>query len=157
MGVVYVSAPPSAPQDSSEFREMARDPHEVVYRLRDALGRAYAVREVRSLSADSAIATAMHADTFRADRVAYALDARAAGGYPGSASARIRWLRDEPDEVRLEVDAGAPAPAGPPAFVVLADAWFPGWAAQVDGTNVPLWRVDRSLRGVRVPAGRHEI
>src|SRR5262249_33833682 len=116
MGIVYISAPPGVPQDSAEFREVARDAHEVVYRLRDALGRVYAVPRVRRLPADSAIVAAMNADGFHADRVAYALDAAAAGEYPGSSSAHIAWSRDEPDELVLGVDAAAPA------FVVIADA-----------------------------------
>jgi uncharacterized membrane protein YfhO len=53
--------------------------------------------------------------------------------------------------VALETEAAAPA------FVVLADAWFPGWSARVDGRETALHRVNQLVRGVAVPAGRHRV
>ncbi len=44
-----------------------------------------------------------------------------------------------------------------PAVVVLADTWHPSWQARVDGEPVHLGRVDEVLRGVALPAGRHQI
>jgi hypothetical protein len=151
LGIVYVSSPPETPQDTSAFTPVGRAPGEVVYRLRAALGRAYAVGRVDVLAADAQVTPGMLADGFRADSVAYTFERDAGGAYAGSASARITWRRDEPDELALGVDAPAPA------FVVIADAWFPGWSARRDGTPVPVWRVDHSLRGVSLPAGRHEL
>lgn len=151
LGVVYVSSPPQTPQDSTAFAVLERAPGEIVYRLRHALGRAYAVDAVRVLDAESSVVAAMGADGFRADSVALTLDAAAAGDYPGSAAARIEWLRDEPDELALRVEAAAPA------FVVIADAWFPGWSAELDHERVPVSRVDHLLRGIAVPAGKHEL
>ncbi|MGZ3428971.1 MAG: glycosyltransferase family 39 protein, partial [Polyangia bacterium] len=52
---------------------------------------------------------------------------------------------------RLSLDAPADG------FVVLADAWFPGWRVAVDGVPGELLRVDHALRGVLVPRGRHAI
>ena len=151
MGIVYVSSPPGTEQDPSEFIEVARAEQEVVVRLRDALGRAYAVRSVRALTSEGDVGRAMAADSFRADSVAYTLEADAAGDWPGSEAARIAWLRDDPDELALRVDCVAPA------FVVVADAWFPGWTATLDSAPVPVRRVDHSVRGVAVPAGQHEL
>jgi uncharacterized membrane protein YfhO len=42
-------------------------------------------------------------------------------------------------------------------FVVMADAWDPGWRARVDAGPVPLLRADVAFRAVAVPAGRHRI
>src|SRR5205085_8298548 len=42
-------------------------------------------------------------------------------------------------------------------MVILADTWFPGWKATVDGKPERIWEVDAALRGVVVPAGRHHI
>ncbi|HEX5066844.1 MAG TPA: YfhO family protein, partial [Myxococcota bacterium] len=44
-----------------------------------------------------------------------------------------------------------------PAAIVLADAWFPGWEARVDGVQAPLLRANLAFRAVAVPAGEHEI
>lgn len=58
----------------------------------------------------------------------------------------------------LEVDLAVDVPAGPnPALVVLADAWDDEWVAELDGEPVEVARVDHGLRGVWVPAGRHEL
>jgi hypothetical protein len=57
-------------------------------------------------------------------------------------------------EIRAELDR--------PGLVVLSDLFYPGWIARVisaDGqaTDVPLWRTNRIMRGVALPAGRHRI
>jgi uncharacterized membrane protein YfhO len=41
--------------------------------------------------------------------------------------------------------------------VVLADAWAPGWRAEVDGARVECLRVGGYFRGVAVPAGAREV
>ncbi|MGL5097449.1 MAG: YfhO family protein [Planctomycetia bacterium] len=42
-------------------------------------------------------------------------------------------------------------------FVVLADTFYPGWTATVDGAPVPILRANRAMRAVPTPAGDHEI
>jgi hypothetical protein len=44
-----------------------------------------------------------------------------------------------------------------PGFVVLADSYYPGWRATVDGEHTPIYRADSVLRAVYVPAGQHEV
>jgi hypothetical protein len=43
-------------------------------------------------------------------------------------------------------------PGGPPGLLVLAEAYYPGWRARVDGVEAPTVRVDTHLRGVVLPA-----
>jgi len=41
---------------------------------------------------------------------------------------------------------------------VFSEVYFPwGWKATVDGTEVPLGRVNYVLRAMRVPAGEHTV
>jgi hypothetical protein len=54
---------------------------------------------------------------------------------------------------RLEVDAEASGPA----LLVVNDAWWPGWRARVDGSDVPLLPADVLVRAVPFPAGRHRL
>ncbi len=44
-----------------------------------------------------------------------------------------------------------------PALVVVAEAWFPGWTARVDGAPAPVVPADGGLLGVAVDAGEHVI
>ena len=40
---------------------------------------------------------------------------------------------------------------------MVSDSYYPGWRAAVDGRPVPLLRTNVLLRGVPVPAGRHQV
>jgi hypothetical protein len=71
----------------------------------------------------------------------------AVSGFAGSS--RVRRLAS--DRVSLEVEASS---AG---FVVLADAFDPGWRATVDGRQVPILRANVAFRAVAVPGGRHAV
>jgi hypothetical protein len=42
-------------------------------------------------------------------------------------------------------------------YLVLKQAWYPGWRATVDGRRVPIYRADLALQAVAVPAGRHTV
>lgn len=77
------------------------------------------------------------------------LEAPAAGhaGFSGSA----RLVSYLPDRVRIDVETSAPG------YVVLVDAYDPGWRATVDGREVPLLRANVAFRAVPVAAGRHEV
>ena len=66
---------------------------------------------------------------------------------PGSA----RLTSDRPQRVAIAVEAAADA------WLVLADAWFPGWTATLNGTPLPVLRANYLVRAVAVPAGRHEV
>lgn len=43
------------------------------------------------------------------------------------------------------------------AWLVLADSYFPGWIAQIDGADAPLYKADYNFRAVFVPAGAHTV
>ncbi len=42
-------------------------------------------------------------------------------------------------------------------WLVVADTWYPGWQATLDGRPVPLLRADGLFKAVQVPAGEHNI
>jgi hypothetical protein len=42
-------------------------------------------------------------------------------------------------------------------FVVLADSYYPGWRARVDGEETAVYRANSILRAVYLPAGVHEV
>ena len=59
----------------------------------------------------------------------------------------VRVVNYSTKTIELEVDATADG------YLVLTDAFFPGWSAQIDGVDVPIYRADVMFRAVPVPAG----
>ncbi len=60
-------------------------------------------------------------------------------------------VREEAGELELEVKATARA------LVVVADVFYPGWRAYVDGRPTKIYRVNRIMRGVVVDPGVHRV
>ncbi len=54
---------------------------------------------------------------------------------------------------RVELQVRAPAAA----YLVLADAWYPGWTATVNGEALPIYRANILFRAVAVPAGESRV
>lgn len=44
-----------------------------------------------------------------------------------------------------------------PTYVVVSQAWFPGWKAYVNGEEVPVWRANFAFNAIPVPAGSNTI
>ncbi|MCH2187673.1 YfhO family protein [Myxococcota bacterium] len=67
----------------------------------------------------------------------------------GAENARI--VVDDLHEVEINVSLSAPG------LVVLADSYYPGWVAEVDGMPATILPTNHLFRGVRVPAGDHRV
>jgi hypothetical protein len=57
------------------------------------------------------------------------------------------------DQTRVQVAVRGDADG----LLVLGDPWYPQWRVEVDARPAELLRVDHTLRGVRVPAGSHQV
>jgi hypothetical protein len=125
-----------------------------IYANPSALPRAFLVdRQVVAPSATAARDTVTGA-RFPAREVAVT-ERRIEGIGEGTEGARspgtARIVDYEAERVTVETDSQAPA------LLVLTDSWFPGWKAEVDGTEADVQRVDYVIRGVSVPAGSHRV
>jgi len=65
------------------------------------------------------------------------------------AAATITELRDTSMVVRTT--------SSQPAFLLTADAFYPGWKATIDGQPTQLYRADYAIRGVVIPTGEHLV
>lgn len=86
---------------------------------------------------------------------------------------RAAVLLEEPSSPRLDAAAADPgtaevraisanrivvhADARRPAYLVLSEAYYPGWRARVDGEVAPLYRADYLFRAVYLGPGSHEV
>ena len=124
----------------------------LTFRLPDALPRARVVGRARALEGREALVALFDpafdfaSETTLSGPGASAAATAARGGHGDVRIAELRGGR-----VRLEAELDAPG------FVVLADAWDPGWRARVDGRPAELFRANVVLRAVAVGAGRHVV
>ena len=73
-------------------------------------------------------------------------------GGGGAGQGRVVWERFDPDHRVLRVRATAPA------LMVIAENWFPGWVAEIDGVELPVRRANLTLQAIEIPsAGDHRI
>jgi hypothetical protein len=138
---------------------MAREPDVLVYRLQGA-ARARIVRAARRMPDDARAADRLRQPDFDPDKEILLLDApdsvhptveEAGGGPPADGPGRATITHE--DARHLVVDAVAPQDA----FLLLADMYYPGWRAEVDGVATPIHRANISLRGIALPKGQHTV
>lgn len=65
--------------------------------------------------------------------------------------ARARIVSESSREIVVDATTEADA------FLVLADTFYPGWVAELDGQRVPIYRANLSVRGLQLPKGQHHI
>jgi hypothetical protein len=70
-------------------------------------------------------------------------------GVEGRGTVKIVGFENEKVDLQTEADA--------PAIMVLAEAWYPGWEAEVNGRPANAFPVNGWMRGVAVPAGKAEV
>jgi hypothetical protein len=74
-------------------------------------------------------------------------------GTESSSATPGRAVVTREDPLEIVIDAEAPVDG----FLLLADTFYPGWSAQVDGKFVPLYRANVMLRGIQLPRGHHQV
>lgn len=73
------------------------------------------------------------------------------GSPTGAGSDQVQVLEYTPERVEVAVDLAAPG------YLVLTDAWYPGWRAWIDGEEVEVLAADLLFRAVALDAGRHRV
>ncbi|MDY7077570.1 MAG: YfhO family protein [Chloroflexota bacterium] len=134
--------------DEGRFR-LAHSGDVKVYENLGALGRAFLVHKA-VVAADDGAALALMRDT-AFDPAQVVLLESSSMPQPLRGAGRARVTHYAPERVEVEVDTESPG------YLVLTDAWYPGWEAAVDGEPVPVQRANLLFRAVAVDAGQHHV
>lgn len=79
---------------------------------------------------------------------------RDSGGLPDGgdpADGKVQLAAMEPGHYALRTECGTDA------YLVVSEAWYPGWTVEVDGVRSELLRADHLIQAVRLPAGKHDV
>jgi hypothetical protein len=161
-GVTHVLSP--FPQQGDALTLVSHAGNAYVYRV-DGAARVRFVRAARSVTTDQETAKRLLDLSFDPDREILLYEA------PESVHPTVDEITDAPQDAAGSATPGgraavtrehareivieAEAPAN--GFLLLADTFYPGWTAQVDGTPTPIYRANHSVRGIQLPKGRHEV
>jgi hypothetical protein len=124
-----------------------------IYENLDALPRAFLVPHARVAIDDAAAIAAMKDKAFDPAQTVVLNKAFAQANQDAvqSETHTANILSYEPERVVVETNGDHDG------WLVLTDAWYPGWRARVDGAPVEIERADVLFRAVPVPAGHHRI
>ncbi len=66
--------------------------------------------------------------------------------FRGDSSGQILSVRETPQAIEMQIQTNGRV------ALVMADTWYPGWRATVNGENVPIYRANGAFRAVIIPA-----
>jgi hypothetical protein len=156
MSVRYVATvEPAPPWLDTRWRRVASVHEPFLYENPAALPRARRLARAEPTPADPQAALERLVDPSFDPRTTVLLDplpAEAAGlDASPDPEATTAFEVDEPEHVVIRTRGSRPA------VLVLADAFYPGWQARLDGAPTPLLRADTAFRAVLVPPGTHRV
>jgi hypothetical protein len=167
LGVRYRLQPASERLKKGAWQPVSTDPHPhayclfaggvqqlppyIVYENQETFPRAFVVPAAGPMPGPAQALEALKATDFRRKVLLEGLAPMEECGPPGG-TFRPATIREYlPNRVSVAADSEAPG------YLVLADVWFPGWVATVDGLPATLYRANYLFRAVPVPAGRSEV
>jgi hypothetical protein len=120
-----------------------------LYRLPDAPGRAWVVPAARQVPPDQILAVL--ADPNFDPTTEVLLESPVHNLQSPIFNPQSLALHDGPNRVTIRAALDAPG------YLVLADTWYPGWQAMVDGEHAELLRANYAFRAVSLEAGEHTV
>ncbi|HEU0076691.1 MAG TPA: YfhO family protein, partial [Longimicrobiaceae bacterium] len=123
----------------------------LVYENLGALPRAYLVPQVVTTAPDASGLEAMRQPAFDPRTTAVVAAAAPVRLPAGPLNGAAQVAEYTPDRVVVQTRADREA------LLVLADNFYAGWEARVDGRPAPVLRTNHTFRGVVVPAGSHRV
>ncbi|MBI3854222.1 MAG: YfhO family protein [Planctomycetes bacterium] len=143
---------PGPKQEPPGWRAVGELPSGIVYENPRALPRAFLVGRSVNTSSDEERLRFMVSPEFDPRRVV--VTERESGGLQDGGETEksvVRLASREPGGYALVTESPADA------FLVLAEAYYPGWMVEVDGAPAELLRANHLMQAVRLTAGRHDV
>jgi hypothetical protein len=149
LGIKYIVASKTgAPADGKIVSVFEGDPQINIYLNQSALARVLFVGEALIVPTHDAAWEAIRADKFDPGKQVVL-----EGGQPVNTQpqATLTILQYGINAVSVAVETDQPG------YLVLSDAYYPGWRATVDGQPEPILRANYAFRAVYIPAGQHTV
>jgi hypothetical protein len=142
---------PGPKQEPPGWRAVGQLPSGIVYENPRALPRAFLVgRSVVLESAEERLKF-LSQPSFDGRRIVVLEAPTNAPSGPDEVAGTVQLAAMEPGSYALRADCPVDA------YLVLSEAYYPGWTVQVDGAPAALLRADHLLQAVRLPAGAHDV
>ena len=120
-----------------------------VYRVPQPLPRAYVVGKALTVDGQAALEALVAPEFDARDEVI--LSEGSGGSMSAGPLGRARIEDSRPDRVLISAELSSPG------YLVLVDAYDPGWQVLVDGRSARLLRANVAFRAVEVPVGSHTV
>jgi hypothetical protein len=154
-GVTHVLSP--FPARDERLTLLAQEPNAYVYRVEGAK-RVRLVPSGRRMYTDAHAVARLREPSFDPDREVLLLDAPASLASVADGDEQDRQEPGRAVVVREEArDVVIDAFAAEDGFLLLADMYYPGWTARVDGVVTPVYRANVTARAIALPKGRHTV
>ncbi len=156
LGVRYVLSGPhrNSIQEDAVF-PLVYDKEVRIYENKDALARAFVVHGCEVVKDRAAILHRLKGPAFDPRRtVILEEDVSPWPSYvegPAAPGGAADIVRDEASLVEIKAELTHPG------FLVLTDAWYPGWIACVDGARTRIYRSNYAFRSVFLTPGAHSV
>jgi hypothetical protein len=149
LGVKYIIASKAgAPADGDIVPVFDGDPQINIYLNQAALPRALFVGRAVIVPDHDAAWQSIRADAFDPATTVILESGQPLDTEPDSA---LSILSYDLHIITIEVETDQPG------YLVVPDAYYPGWAATIDGQPTPIHRANYAFRAVYVPAGEHTV
>jgi hypothetical protein len=157
LGIKYIIASKAgAPADGNIVPVFEGDPDINIYLNQDALARVLFVGRTIIVPDHQAAWEAIQADDFDPVTTVVLEQAQPEDSLPVQVvdthpTSNLAIVEYDTDAVTVTVTTDQPG------YLVLSDAYYPGWQARVDGQPAPIRRANYAFRAVYVPAGEHTV
>jgi len=123
-----------------------------IYQNNDVMPRVFVAYRARAVPDDAEALAILQSKEFDPrQEVLLATEQVAEGQPPGTADPLVELSTYDSQYVAVQVDTPSDG------YLVLSDAWYPGWQARVDGQPAPILRADLIFRAVPITAGQHTV